>query len=75
MVANDTSGFVVPGDEGSGDEYPSGVDACKVANRSGVEVEAPGRLHPVVNNNKNIIPVGRKSIRRLDLFNIKFLTR
>ena len=39
---------VAIGSTGAGDEdeNESGVDACKVANKSGVRVDAAGRLHP-----------------------------
>ena len=45
---------------------PDGVDACSVANRSGVGEEAMGRLHPMDNR---ISITGNK---RLSLLIIKF---
>ena len=37
---------VAPGSATAGVENPDGVDACNVANRSGVGEETTGRLHP-----------------------------
>jgi len=57
-------------------EAVSGVEACSVANRSGVGVEAAGRLHPAIKERK-IKSVG-KSLNlfkvHFDGFNMEFLT-
>lgn len=57
----------------AGVETPSGVDACSVANRSGVGVEAD-MLHPATRSriktadtHPNLLSI------HLDMFNIKFL--
>ena len=39
---------VAIGSTGAGDEKESGVDACSVANKSGVGVDAAGRVHPAI---------------------------
>jgi hypothetical protein len=60
----------------AGDANPSGVEACSVANRSGVGEEARGYLHPINKKRREII---KKSFRLLiSQFNglkIKFFTR
>jgi len=61
---------------GTGVEPVSGVEACSVANRSGVGVEAAGRLHPVIKERK-IKSVGKSlSLFKVhfDGFNMEFLT-
>lgn len=45
-VGNSNSGVAIDG-VSAGDETPEGVEACSVANRSGVGEEAMGRLHPI----------------------------
>ena len=37
------------GSTGAGDENEEGVNACSVANKSGVGVAADGKRHPVIN--------------------------
>jgi len=37
------------GSAGAGDENEEGVEACSVAKRSGVGVEAAGMMHPMMN--------------------------
>lgn len=75
----------------AGGVNPEGVDACNVANRSGVGVEAAGMLHPASNviaralarsnlqhcRIKNLLPaITRFSfIFRFNGFKIKFLAR
>ena len=39
----------------AGGVNPEGVDACSVANRSGVEVEAAGLLHPEIKRMRNVV--------------------
>ncbi len=58
----------------AGGETPSGVEACSVANRSGVGVEA-GRLHPMSKRKKtNSTPTERGLvIFQFNLFNTEFL--
>ena len=46
----------------AGDESPEGVEACSVANRSGVGEEAIGRLHAASKRMKTIVE------RSLNLF-------
>lgn len=57
-------------------ETGSGVEACSVANRSGVGVEAAGMLHPAIK--ERMIKIVRKSLSlfkvHFDGFNMEFLT-
>ena len=39
----------------AGEEMPEGVEACKVANRSGSAEEAIGRLHPNSKRTREIV--------------------
>jgi hypothetical protein len=61
---------------GGGDEPPSGVEACSVANRSGVGVEAAGILHPAIK--KRMIKIAGINLGlfkvHFDGFNMEFLT-
>lgn len=50
----------------AGDEEEDGVEACSVANRSGDEAGALGRLHPTIQAKKEIV---KKSLK---LFIIQF---
>lgn len=54
------------GSVGAGGVYDSGVDACSVANRSGVGEEAAGRLHPALERMK------RKVKQSLTLWMVRF---
>ena len=60
----------------AGAELPEGVEACSVANRSGVEEERMGRLHPANKRKRKIL---EKSLSLLIIqFNsleIKFFAR
>jgi hypothetical protein len=54
----------------------SGVEACSVANRSGVGVEAAGMLHPGTRNRVKIKDASPNLfIIRLNVFNMEFLAR
>ena len=61
---------------GAGVEAVSGVAACSVANRSGVEVEAAGRLHPAIRERRTSIVGKNLSLFKVHFngFNMEFLT-
>lgn len=55
-------------------EAVSGVEACSVANRSGVGVDAVGRLHPVIRRTRIIGAVIQSLFNvHLNGFNIELL--
>jgi hypothetical protein len=59
---------------GGGEEDKEGVEAWSVANRSGFESEAPGRLHPAKATRKRIQVRLRLTIVHFDGIKVEFLT-
>ena len=60
----------------AGEADPEGVEACSVANRSGVGEEAIGRLHPIKSNRRRTVRKGlRLFINPFDRLEIELFAR